>query len=292
MFCENPRVFADIAEWAGEPAGVRTVGSTTSRPFALGIGIYLEDLFVREDTAAASAGRCSREPCPALRRGGPARLEWWVLDWNEPAPPSTARSAPSDGRLDRPAVDGTRLDAIWRRSRHDRPLTLVVALADNGVIGRDNRLLWRLRTDLRRFRELTWGKPMIMGRRTFESIGKPLPGRETVVLTRDPAFRARWRSRGAWSWDEAVARGRTRRAHGRGRGRGRGRSRDLRARPAARSEMYLTEVHASPAGDAMFPSFDRSAFREVRRRDYPPGPDDEHPFTFIDLERRSTAASR
>src|ERR687894_683097 len=70
------------------------------------------------------------------------------------------------------------------------PLILVVALADNGVIGRDNRLLWRLKTDLRRFREITWGKPMIMGRKTFQSIGKPLPGRETVVLTRDEGFSA------------------------------------------------------------------------------------------------------
>ncbi len=67
-------------------------------------------------------------------------------------------------------------------------LILVVAAADNGVIGGDNRLLWRLKTDLRRFRDLTWGKPMIMGRKTFQSIGKPLPGRETIVLTRDPAF--------------------------------------------------------------------------------------------------------
>ena len=71
-----------------------------------------------------------------------------------------------------------------------RPLIIVAAVADNGVIGRDNQLLWRLKTDLRRFRELTWGKPMIMGRKTFESIGRPLPGRETIVLTRDPGFSA------------------------------------------------------------------------------------------------------
>ena len=57
----------------------------------------------------------------------------------------------------------------------------MVAAAENGVIGRDNQLLWRLKTDFRRFRDLTWGKPMIMGRKTFQSIGKPLPGRETIV---------------------------------------------------------------------------------------------------------------
>ena len=86
----------------------------------------------------------------------------------------------------------------------DPSLILVVAAANNGVIGGDNRLLWRLKTDLRRFRDLTWGKPMIMGRKTFESIGKPLPGRETIVLTRDRAF-ALEGIRVAHSWDEAVA---------------------------------------------------------------------------------------
>ena len=66
------------------------------------------------------------------------------------------------------------------------PVVIVVAAAENGVIGRDNQLIWRLKTDLRHFRELTLGRPLIMGRKTFQSIGKPLPGRETIVLTRDP----------------------------------------------------------------------------------------------------------
>lgn len=170
------------------------------------------------------------------------------------------------------------------------PLILVVALAKNGVIGRDNRLLWRLKTDLRRFRELTWGRPMIMGRKTFQSIGKPLPGRETIVLTRDAGFDAQGVHL-AGSWDEAVSIGR-----------------DLAARMGADAvavaggaeiyglalpevdRMYLTEVHASPEGDAVFPAFDRSAFCELARRDHPAGPDDEHSFTFVDLERRPTAA--
>ena len=69
------------------------------------------------------------------------------------------------------------------------PVVLIVAVADNGVIGRDNSLIWRLRTDLQRFKALTLGKPMVMGRKTFQSIGKPLPGRETIVVTRDPSFR-------------------------------------------------------------------------------------------------------
>ena len=166
------------------------------------------------------------------------------------------------------------------------PLTLVVAVAGNGVIGRDNHLLWRLRTDLKRFRELTWGKPMLMGRKTFQSIGKPLPGRETVVLTRDPDFRQEG-VHVAHSWEEAVALG-SRLAERMGAdavavvG---GAEIYALALPHVQT-LFLTEVHTAPEGDAVFPSFDRSQFREVKREDHPKGPDDEHPFTFIDLERR------
>src|ERR1700679_2171660 len=69
-----------------------------------------------------------------------------------------------------------------------RPVALVAALARNGVIGAGNRLIWKLSSDLKRLRALTWGKPLIMGRKTFDSIGKPLPGRETIVVTRDRGF--------------------------------------------------------------------------------------------------------
>ena len=68
-------------------------------------------------------------------------------------------------------------------------ITLIVAVADNGVIGRDNALPWHLPEDLKRFKRLTMGKPMIMGRKTFESIGKPLPGRRNIVVTRDTNYR-------------------------------------------------------------------------------------------------------
>ena len=172
------------------------------------------------------------------------------------------------------------------------PLMIVVAVAENGVIGRDNRLLWRLKTDLRRYRDLTWGKPMIMGRKTFESIGRPLPGRETVVLTRDRGFSAEG-VHVAHDWTEAVAiadrladrlgadaiviAGGT----------------DIYRMALPETErIHLTEVHTAPEGDAVFPHFDRSAFREVRRVDHRPGPDDEHSFTFVELERRPAVASR
>jgi dihydrofolate reductase len=164
-------------------------------------------------------------------------------------------------------------------------LILVVAMAENGVIGRDNRLLWRIKTDMGRFRRLTMGKPMIMGRKTFQSIGKPLPGRETIVLTRDEGFSAEG-AHVVHTWEEAVAKGE-----------------ELAVRAGADAvavaggaeiyalslphvqTLFLTEVHTAPEGDAVFPSFDRSQFREVKREDHSKGPDDEHAFTFIDLER-------
>ncbi len=165
------------------------------------------------------------------------------------------------------------------------PLAIVVAVAENGVIGRDNRLIWRLKSDLRRFRELTWGKPMIMGRKTFESIGKALPGRKTVVVTRDPGFSAEG-VEVAHGFAEAVARA-MRLAGEMG-------AQEIAvvggaeiyalALPHA-SRLHLTLVHAAPEGDVRFPDFDRSAFREVRREARPKGPDDEHPFTFVELER-------
>ena len=69
-------------------------------------------------------------------------------------------------------------------------IVLVAAVAENGVIGRDNALPWRLKSDLRRFRARTWGKPIVMGRKTFQSLGKPLPGRTNIVVSRDRDFSA------------------------------------------------------------------------------------------------------
>jgi dihydrofolate reductase len=167
-----------------------------------------------------------------------------------------------------------------------RPLILVVAVAENGVIGRGNRLLWRLKSDLRRFRALTWGKPLIMGRRTFESIGRPLPGRETVVLTRNAAFNPPGIHR-AESWAEArmLAESLAERMGADSVAVVGGAEIYALALPQV-ARMHLTEVDARPEGDAFFPSFDRSAFREIAVSRHPAGPDDEHSFTFRDLERR------
>jgi dihydrofolate reductase len=172
------------------------------------------------------------------------------------------------------------------------PLMIVVAVADNGVIGRDNQLLWRLKSDLKRFRQLTWGKPMIMGRKTFDSIGKPLPGRETIVLTRDPGF-APDGVHVVRTWEEALAKGQELAGHMGADAVAVAGGAEIYALALPHAErLFLTEVHASPEGDAFFPPYDRSAFREVRRSDHPSAADDEHPFTWIDLERRFLAASR
>lgn len=166
-----------------------------------------------------------------------------------------------------------------------RPLVVIAAVADNGVIGGDNRLLWRLRTDLKRFRALTLGKPVLMGRKTFESIGKPLPGREIIVLTRDPTFRVAG-VQTAGSLEEALRLGQETAARLEADAVIVAGGADLYAQTLPLAErLHLTFVHAEPDGDARFPAFDRGAFREVWREDHPAGPDDEHSFTFIDYAR-------
>src|SRR5690606_4909539 len=97
----------------------------------------------------------------------------------------------TDGRLDGlPCVRSRAEGASGARSMNEPAIVFVVAMGENGVIGRDNEMPWHVRSDLKRFKALTWGKPMIMGRKTFQSIGKALPGRESIVVTSDPNFRA------------------------------------------------------------------------------------------------------
>ena len=157
-------------------------------------------------------------------------------------------------------------------------VSLVVAVARNGVIGRDNGLIWHLSSDLKRFKALTMGKPMLMGRKTWDAIGRPLPGRRSLVLTRDAAFTADGATIVHY-WAEAL------RAAGGGELMviGGGEIYAL-ARPHA-DRIHLTEVDVAPEGDARFPDFDRSAFREVLREPHPAGPRDDHAFTYVDLER-------
>lgn len=162
-------------------------------------------------------------------------------------------------------------------------VTIVAALARNGVIGRDNRLIWQLKSDLRRFRDLTLGKPLVMGRLTYDSIGRPLPGRHVIVVTRDPAFSAEGVVvvRGWPQAREAAERTGASEVMVGG-----GAQIYALALPDA-ERLCLTEVNAEPEGDTVFPAFDRTAFRELRRQECSAGPNDEHPSTFVELVRRA-----
>ena len=161
-------------------------------------------------------------------------------------------------------------------------LTLVVAVADNGVIGNAGGLPWRLSADLRRFRQITLGKPVVMGRKTWESLGKTLPDRHNIVVTRQAGFRID---------DPAVSV-----VH------------DLDAAIAAAgpveqvmiiggAEIYAlalpraariecTRVHAAVEGDTRFPVLDARDWREIACATHPADERNQYPMTFVTLERR------
>lgn len=168
----------------------------------------------------------------------------------------------------------------------ERPLVaLVAAVARNGVIGRGGALPWRLRSDLRRFREVTMGKPVVMGRRTYESIGRPLAGRANIVLTR----RARPGAEGietAPGLARALARAA---ALARGAGVGEimviGGAGVYAEALAGADRIYLTEVDARVDGDVRFPELDEDAWREVSRDARPAGDGDDFAHAFVVLER-------
>jgi dihydrofolate reductase len=164
-------------------------------------------------------------------------------------------------------------------------ISLVAAVASNRVIGRGGRLPWRLPDDLRHFRATTLGKPVIMGRRTFESIGKPLPGRRNVIVTRDPAFSVEGCCVAhdldvaldlAGAAPEIVVIG--------------GASLYLDFLPRA-ERIYLTEVHAEVDGDAFFPDLNPADWIEASRERHPADERHEHAFSFVELWRRMPDAA-
>jgi len=160
------------------------------------------------------------------------------------------------------------------------PLALIAAVAANGVIGDRNRLPWRLPDDLRRFRTVTTGHAVIMGRKTWESLPGPLPERQNIVVTRDPRYRAAG-AEVATSLDEALARVRLPApAFCIGGG-------ELYriALPRA-SLLYLTEIERDFPGDATFPSYDREAWRETSREPRASEGADAFTYSFVTHERR------
>ena len=168
-------------------------------------------------------------------------------------------------------------------------LSLIAAVADNGTIGRDGGLPWRLSNDLRYFRATTMGKPVIMGRKTYESIGKPLPGRPNVVVTRNADFAPEGVTVAA-DLNAAIA---AAEALAKEAGVeeilviGGGALYDAALSRADR--LYLTEVHAEIEGDVHFPDLYRNEWREISRVSHPAGEKDEHPHSFVVLERIKSA---
>jgi len=170
-------------------------------------------------------------------------------------------------------------------------LSLIVAIAENGVIGRGGKLPWRLGSDLRRFRKLTMAHPLIMGRKTFEAIGKPLDGRDSIVVSRGKLSLALDSLVfGAPSLEEALTIAR-----------GQAKARRVKeafviggaelfdaALPHA-DRIYLTRVHASPEGDVSWEPALGHAWHEVSREDRPASDRDEFPVTDVILERRKSA---
>ena len=164
-------------------------------------------------------------------------------------------------------------------------IVLLAAVAENGVIGRDNALPWRLSTDLKRFKALTLGKPVVMGRKTYLSIGKPLPDRSNIVVTRDRNFRAKGvfvansveaaldmaRDEAAPPWCE--------------RDHGDRRHRDIRADhgPCRSAGDYPRSCEAR--GDVHFPAIDPTLWRETARIEQPAGPRDDASVSFVTYER-------
>jgi dihydrofolate reductase len=159
-------------------------------------------------------------------------------------------------------------------------LSIIVAMAANAVIGKDNGLPWRLRADLARFKRLTMGHHLLMGRKTWESIGRPLPGRTMVVITRRDGVSAAG-IRIAESIEEAleIARG-----AGETEAFVAGGAEIYRQMLDRADRLYLTRIHAEIEGDTFFPEIDWSRWREVKREDRDPDDRNPLPFSFIDYE--------
>ncbi len=165
-------------------------------------------------------------------------------------------------------------------------IVLVVAIAENGVIGRKGDLPWRIPDDLKHFKAVTMGKPIVMGRKTFESIGNPLPGRANIVITRDKNYRAEGVLIAA-SLDAALDIAAKEAEHSGAREIAVIGGSAIFAETLPRADrIELTEVHARPEGDVTFPAYAREQWRELRREGPLRGPNDEHAYSIVTLERR------
>lgn len=165
-------------------------------------------------------------------------------------------------------------------------IVLIVAVADNGVIGAGGAIPWRLKTDLQRFKTMTLGKPVVMGRKTFISLRRPLPGRTNIVVTRDGQFRSpgavvttSLADARAVATGDALRRFVTEIAVIGGA--------EIYAQWMALADrLEITEVHARPEGDTYFAAIDAAVWEEVARVRNSAGPNDSSDFSFVTYRRR------
>ena len=166
-------------------------------------------------------------------------------------------------------------------------LSMIVAVSENGVIGRNNSLPWYLPNDLKYFKQTTMGKPVIMGRKTYESIGKPLPGRTNIVITRQADYQpegvkvvnsveaAKELAESVClidGQDEAMIMG----------------GAEIYALSLPYTDrLYLTEVHADVQGDAFFPEYDKSRWQEVAREDFAAEGPNPYSYSFVVYEAKA-----
>ena len=165
-------------------------------------------------------------------------------------------------------------------------IVLMVAVAENGVIGHNNTIPWRLKSDQQRLKAITLNKPVVMGRKTFESLRRPLPGRTNIVVTRDPSYRANgavvttsFENARAIAHGDALRRFATEIAVIGG-------SEVYAQWMAVADRLEITEVHARPDGDTHFAAIDVTAWEEVARVRNPAGPDDSVDFSYVTFRRR------
>jgi dihydrofolate reductase len=173
-----------------------------------------------------------------------------------------------------PAYGTSKLDII-----------IVAAVSENGVIGRGNALPWRLKSDMAHFRSATMGKPVVLGRKTFQSIGKPLAGRTTIVISRDDNFSAPGIVV-APSFESALATARGDALRRKANAIIVAGGADIygQALPFA-TRLVITEVHKRVEGDGRFPAIDSKLWRETARSAQKPGPQDEAEFAFVTYQR-------
>jgi dihydrofolate reductase len=167
-------------------------------------------------------------------------------------------------------------------------VVLIVAVAENGVIGAGGTIPWRLKTDQQRLKAITLNKPVVMGRKTFESLRRPLPGRTNIVVTREPNYRAAgavvttsFESAHAVALGDALRRSATEIAIIGGA--------EIYAQwMQAADRLDITEVHARPEGDTRLAAIDAMQWEEVSRARNPAGPDDSVDFSYVTYRRRGS----